>query len=107
MRGVPRGRFAISMHPAKSAAPANRKSALRYAAAQGGIKLQPRHNAEAVAKRVGRHAGTGRRPDQREWRQISDGAGSGAFPDHYRSDNPPGRDTEPLPPPEKAGEFHL
>ena len=36
----------------------------------GGVELEPRDDAEAVAQRIGQHAGAGGRADQRERRQV-------------------------------------
>ena len=49
----------------------------------GVVELEPRHDAEAVAQRIGQHAGARRRADQREGRQIElHRARRGPFADH-------------------------
>ena len=49
----------------------------------GGVELEAGDDAEAVAQRIGQHAGAGGRADQRERRQVElDRARRRAFADH-------------------------
>jgi hypothetical protein len=71
-RGVPRERRAISKPPSASSGtssrPAERRNDLRQFL--GAVELEPGDDAEAVAQRVGEHAGARRRADQRERLQL-------------------------------------
>jgi hypothetical protein len=72
MRGVPRERRAISKPPSSSigvfSSPALRVT--MRASSVGRVELQPRHDAEAVAQRVGQHAGARGGAHQREGLQV-------------------------------------
>ena len=85
MRGVPRERLAISSAPSASSGAlssvAERPTML--CSSCGVIELEAGDDAEAVAQRVGQHAGAGRRADQRERRQVKlDRARGRTFADH-------------------------
>jgi hypothetical protein len=72
MRGVPRARRAISSAPASSISTLSRRAERLTMLCElvRGVELQPRDDAEAVAQRVGQHAGAGGGADQREGRQV-------------------------------------
>ena len=85
IRGVPRERRAISCAPAGSIAIFEQPRRARDDARQllRRVELEPRDDAEAVAQRVGQHAGARGRADQRERRQVElDAARGRAFADH-------------------------
>jgi hypothetical protein len=84
MRGVPRERRAISKPPSSSMGVQQAGAALDDAGQLfGRIKLQPRHDAKAVAQRVGQHARAGGGAHQGEGLQIElDAARRRAFADH-------------------------
>ena len=85
MRGVPRERRAISRAPScvslrleQAPGPGHDRRQLL-----GRIELEPCHDAEAIAQRIGQHAGPRCRADQRERGQIElDRAGRRPFADH-------------------------
>ncbi len=72
MRGVPRERRAISSAPVGVDRDRQQLRRARDDARQllGDVELEPRDDAEAVAQRIGQHAGARRRADQRERRQV-------------------------------------
>ena len=85
MRGVPRERLAISSAPSGEIGSSSRPAGARDDALQllRGVELQPRHDAEAVAQRIGQHAGARGRAHQRERRQVElDRARRRALADH-------------------------
>ena len=85
MRGVPRERRAISSAPSASIAIVEQPRRARDDARQllRRVELEPRDDAEAVAQRVGQHAGARGRADQRERRQVElDRARRRALADH-------------------------
>ena len=85
MRGVPRERRAISDAALVVDRRLQQAGAARDDARQllGRVELQPRHDAEAVAQRVGQHAGARGRAHQREGLQVElDRARGRALADH-------------------------
>ena len=85
MRGVPRERRAISNAPSAVGGHVQQPGRARDDARQflGRVELQPRDDAEAVAQRVGQHAGARGRADQREGLQVElDRARGRALADH-------------------------
>jgi hypothetical protein len=82
---VPRERRAISTLPASSIGQSSSRAERRTmsASSSGGVELEPGDDAEAVAQRIGQHAGARRCADQRERRQVElDRTRSRAFADH-------------------------
>ncbi len=85
MRGVPRERRAISSAPVCVGRHLEQPGRARDDARQfvGAVELEPRDDAEAVAQRIGQHAGARGRADQRERLQVElDAARSRALADH-------------------------
>jgi hypothetical protein len=85
MRGVPRERRAISTRRRRRSRQFSRRAERRTmsASSSGGVELQPGDDAEAVAQRIGQHAGARGGADQREGRQVElDRARRRAFADH-------------------------
>ena len=85
MRGVPRERRAISKRAGRVDRHRQQAGRAVHDARQlvGRVELQPRDDAEAVAQRVGQHAGARGRADQREGLQVElDRARRRAFADH-------------------------
>ena len=72
MRGVPRARRAISIAPASSISDVEQpcRAADDVAEFFRGVELEPRDDAEAVAQRIGEHAGAGGGAHQGEGRQV-------------------------------------
>jgi hypothetical protein len=85
MRGVPRERRAISKPPSLVELRFEQTAAAHDDALQllGAVELQARHDAKAVAQRIGQHAGTGGGAHQGERLQIElDAACGRAFANH-------------------------
>ena len=85
MRGVPRERRAISSAPCGIDRDLEEPRRARDDPRQlrRRVELEPRDDAEAVAQRIGEHAGARRRADQRERRQVElDAARRRPFADH-------------------------
>ena len=85
MRGVPRERRAISAAPSSSSGHVEQACGAVHDFGQIWLRveLEPRDDAEAVAQRVGEHAGARGGADQRERRQVElDRARRRALADH-------------------------